>query len=160
MLDGLPAPLFSGDRWSRFLFRQYTPLDSRIWRWRWWYTVAEKQIERERDLLERERKTIGVLGLGQVCGDVVVVVAEMWGWRWWRRCGGGGGGGDVESGGGECCVLKERRGGLMSAWGRGREEVKDEKCFRKTNKLQDPKVCACLRDADISGQKCFWPKNK
>ncbi|MFS7976103.1 hypothetical protein Hanom_Chr10g00888521 [Helianthus anomalus] len=48
----------------------------------------------------------------------------------------------------------------MSACGRGGEKVKGEKCFWKTNKLQDPKVCACLRDADISGQKCFWPKNK
>ncbi|KAM0055633.1 hypothetical protein Hdeb2414_s0006g00208451 [Helianthus debilis subsp. tardiflorus] len=48
----------------------------------------------------------------------------------------------------------------MSAWGRGAEEVKCEKLFRKTNELQTSNVCAHLRDADISGQKCFWQKNK
>ncbi|MFS8013524.1 hypothetical protein Hanom_Chr14g01333931 [Helianthus anomalus] len=48
----------------------------------------------------------------------------------------------------------------MSAWGRGGEEVKCEKLFRKTNELQTSNVCAHLCDADISGQKCFWPKNK
>ncbi|KAJ0952493.1 hypothetical protein HanPSC8_Chr02g0072901 [Helianthus annuus] len=48
----------------------------------------------------------------------------------------------------------------MSAWGRGGEDVFSEKLFKKTNKLQDPKVCARLRDADISAQKSFCPKNK
>ncbi|KAJ0869440.1 hypothetical protein HanRHA438_Chr11g0489191 [Helianthus annuus] len=48
----------------------------------------------------------------------------------------------------------------MSAWGRGREEVFGEKLFKKTNKLQDPKVCVYLRDTDISGQKSFSSKKK
>ncbi|KAJ0936388.1 hypothetical protein HanRHA438_Chr03g0130471 [Helianthus annuus] len=48
----------------------------------------------------------------------------------------------------------------MSAWGRGEEDVFSEKLFKKTNKLQDPKVCARLRDADISAQKSFFRKSK
>ncbi|KAJ0508036.1 hypothetical protein HanIR_Chr11g0512881 [Helianthus annuus] len=48
----------------------------------------------------------------------------------------------------------------MSAWGRGGEEVFGEKRFKKTNKLQDPKVCMCPRDTDISGQKSFSSKKK
>ncbi|MFS7926395.1 hypothetical protein Hanom_Chr04g00296561 [Helianthus anomalus] len=48
----------------------------------------------------------------------------------------------------------------MSVWGRGGEDLFGEKCFRKTNKLQPCNVCARLRNADISSQKCFWPKNK
>ncbi|MFS7914412.1 hypothetical protein Hanom_Chr02g00153061 [Helianthus anomalus] len=45
--------------------------------------------------------------------------------------------------------------GFMSTWGRGGEDVFGEKLFKKTNKLQDLKVCARLRDADISAQKSF-----
>ncbi|KAF5780774.1 hypothetical protein HanXRQr2_Chr11g0475821 [Helianthus annuus] len=48
----------------------------------------------------------------------------------------------------------------MSAWGRGGEEVFGEKLFKKTNKLQDLKVCVCLRDTDISGQKSFSSKKQ
>ncbi|MFS7981755.1 hypothetical protein Hanom_Chr10g00954721 [Helianthus anomalus] len=48
----------------------------------------------------------------------------------------------------------------MSAWGRGGEDLFGEKCFRKTNKLQTSNVCARLRDADVSGQKHFWPKKQ
>ncbi|MFS7969347.1 hypothetical protein Hanom_Chr09g00808131 [Helianthus anomalus] len=45
--------------------------------------------------------------------------------------------------------------GFMSTWGRGGEDVFGEKLFKKTNKLQDLKVCADARDADISTQKSF-----
>ncbi|MFS8031663.1 hypothetical protein Hanom_Chr17g01548491 [Helianthus anomalus] len=48
----------------------------------------------------------------------------------------------------------------MSAWGRGEADVFGLQIFRKTNKLQTSNICARLRSAEISGQKCFWPKNK
>ncbi|MFS7894638.1 hypothetical protein Hanom_Chr00s001889g01688711 [Helianthus anomalus] len=89
---------------------------------------------------------------------------------------GGGGGGRVEVGGGGggvgdggfgqrrwCQLVGEEekmfeevcRLGFMSTWGRGGEDVFGEKLFKKTNKLQDLKVCARLRGADISAQKSF-----
>ncbi|KAM0032961.1 hypothetical protein Hdeb2414_s0016g00480661 [Helianthus debilis subsp. tardiflorus] len=60
----------------------------------------------------------------------------------------------------QVCFEEVGSGWSMSAWGRGGEDLFGEKCFRKTNKLQTSNVCARLRDADISGQKHFWPKNK
>ncbi|MFS7961889.1 hypothetical protein Hanom_Chr08g00720301 [Helianthus anomalus] len=48
----------------------------------------------------------------------------------------------------------------MSAWGRGEADVFGLQIFRKTNKLQSSNICTRLHDADISGQKYFWPKNK
>ncbi|KAJ0909255.1 hypothetical protein HanRHA438_Chr07g0319551 [Helianthus annuus] len=92
----------------------------------------------------------------------------------------GGGGGDVvaEQGGGggtgrwcgdvgQMNVLKRvkrsaevRRLVDRSAWGRGLADVFGLQIFKKTNTLQEPYVCAPLRDADISAQKSFWTKNK
>ncbi|KAJ0619481.1 hypothetical protein HanHA89_Chr02g0071841 [Helianthus annuus] len=86
---------------------------------------------------------------------------------WWRSrevvAEQGGGGGDV----GQMNVLKRvkrsaevRRLVDRSAWGRGLADVFGLQIFKKTNTLQEPYVCAPLRDADISAQKSFWEKNK
>ncbi|KAJ0449609.1 hypothetical protein HanOQP8_Chr17g0683621 [Helianthus annuus] len=138
----MPAPLFFGDRWSRFLFRQDTPSIQESSDGgggiRWLKHRSRERLARVRErngrgavFWRRIRRRRWCLGLGRSMGlwrVVMEVVAEMWGWRrWWRRCGGGGGGRDAESGGGECCVLKERRGEKRWAyvcvekrWGRGK----------------------------------------
>ncbi|KAF5807971.1 hypothetical protein HanRHA438_Chr04g0151561 [Helianthus annuus] len=98
-----------------------------MWRWRGWL-----------------RSYLGVLSVvaKEVVSEVEVVevVAE-----------------EVVSAGGRRVEEEKRfeefgRLGDMSAWGRGEEEVKCEKLFRKTNELQTSNVCAHLRDADISAK--------
>ncbi|KAJ0507598.1 hypothetical protein HanIR_Chr11g0508041 [Helianthus annuus] len=52
-------------------------------------------------------------------------------------------------------VAEVRRLVDKSAWGRASADVFGLQIFKKTNKLQEPYVCAPLRDADISAQKSF-----
>ncbi|KAJ0818127.1 hypothetical protein HanPI659440_Chr00c03g0709201 [Helianthus annuus] len=103
----MPAPLFFGDRWSRFLFRQDTPSIQESSDGgggiRWLKHRSRERLARVRErngsgavFWRRIRRRRWCLGLGRSVesgdggggGDVGVeeVVAEMWWWRWWRGC--------------------------------------------------------------------------